>query len=68
MTTRAKPVFTVKEYHDGHPWICVEFLTADKDMPMHTYGFDLEPGTTYERAKEVAEFMQDNLIHFTVTK
>lgn len=68
MTKRAKPVFTVKEYHDGQPWICVEFWTADDGMPMDLYGFDVEPGTSLARAKEIADYMQDNLTNFTITK
>lgn len=68
MTKRAKPVFTVKEYGDGQPWICIEYWNSEEGMPNDLYGFDLEPGTDIHKAKEIAKYMNDNLEHFTYTK
>lgn len=68
MTVRAKPIFTVKEYAEGQPWICIEYWNNEPGMPMDLFGFDLAPGTSIQKAKEVAKFMNDNLEQFSFTK
>jgi hypothetical protein len=69
MTLRARPIFTVKQYAESHqPWICIEYWNNDPGMPMHLYGFDLEQGISFEKAKEIAQYMNDNLKEFTYTK
>ncbi len=68
MTKRAKPIFTVKQYPSHQPWICIEYLQREEGMPKELFGFDIAEGTPFEKAKEIAEFMNDNLQHFTVTK
>lgn len=68
MTKRAKPIFTVKQYPNRQPWICIEYWTAEDGMPSELFGFDLAEGTDASKAKEIAQFMNDNLEHFTCTK
>jgi hypothetical protein len=68
MTKRARPLFTVKQYANHTPWICVEYATADEGMPIDLFGFDVRPGTSFDRAREIAQYMNDNLGDFTVTE
>lgn len=67
MTKRADPIFTVKQYPSTEPWICIEYATAEAGMSNDLFGFDLPPGTSFEKAKEIAIYMQDNLTNFTRT-
>ena len=66
MTKRMQPVFTIKEFHNGQPYICIESYKADDGFPEQAYGFDLPDGTTMERAREIRDFLKENLINFTV--
>ncbi|MFZ5391856.1 MAG: hypothetical protein ACOZAR_01545 [Patescibacteria group bacterium] len=67
-TTRGKYVFTVKEYEGGQPWICFEPYMAPPDTQRQfMYSFELPKGTSYERAKEIAAFMRENLDDFSCT-
>jgi hypothetical protein len=59
-----QPVFTIKEFHDGQPFICIESYKADDGFPEQEFGFDLPPGTTMERAKEIRDFLKANLTTF----
>lgn len=69
MTKRARPLFTVKQYPDNHqPWICIEYWNSDPGMPNNLYGFELEPGVSFDKALEIAQYMSDNLKEFTFTK
>lgn len=68
MTHRARPLFTVKQYESRHPWICIEYATADADMPNDLFGFDLKAGTSFDRALEIAQYLNDNLEEFSFTK
>jgi len=60
-------LFTVKQYASHVPWICIEYATAEDGMPVEIFGFDVRPGTSFERAEEIARYMNDNLGDFTVT-
>jgi hypothetical protein len=67
-TERGKFAFTVKEFADGTPWIMTEPL--HKTMPILDeafIGFDLPDGTTFEQARKVAAFMDENLAGISVT-
>ena len=66
MTKRAKPVFTVKEYSDGKPWLAIEYATSDQDFPL-SFGLDLKVGTTYNQAKEIAHYLNEHVTDFTFT-
>lgn len=68
MTKRASPIFTVKQYVSGQPWICIEYATVEPGIPSALYGFDLPDGTNHQKALEIAQYMQDNLGAFTYTK
>ena len=68
MTLRARPIFTVKQYGSRHPWICIEYATADDDMPKDLFGFELAKGTTFDKALEIASYLNANLEEFSFTK
>ena len=68
MTLRAKPIFTVKQYANRHPWICIEYATADDGMPQDLFGFELAAGTSFEKAVEIASYLNANLVEFSFTK
>ncbi|PTU02142.1 hypothetical protein DBR45_13860 [Pseudomonas sp. HMWF031] len=68
MTKRARPVFKVKQHVSHEPWICIEYATSDEGMTEDLYGFDLKPGTSFEKAEEIARYMNANLGDFTFTK
>jgi hypothetical protein len=67
MTERADFTFVAKEYHQRTPWIAAEQLAGDKLMLPGLIGFDLAPGTTFEQAKEIADYMRKHIrgIHYT---
>lgn len=67
MTVRAQPVFTVKEFASGVPWIEIEYLKSEPGMPPGLFGFDLPQGTTLAEAKRIADVLQDKLTHFAYT-
>lgn len=65
MTSRMRPVFTVKQYQPSlQPWIAIEPLTSDNDFPSQLFAFDLPEGTSFERALKIAEFLNENVTHF----
>ncbi len=67
-TTRAKYVFTIKEFSEGTPWIMAEPLNESVKLPNHGFlGFDLPKGTNMAKAKEIAKFMNDNLDQISLT-
>jgi hypothetical protein len=58
-TSRGDYAFVVKEYGDGTPWIMLE-LRQEPGLSIILsgfLGFDLAPGTTLERAKEIAALL-----------
>lgn len=68
MTKRAKYSFTPKSFHDGTPWIVLEPLWENLPvLSQGLLGFDLPAGTSHERAKEIAEFLNDNIVNVSYT-
>ena len=67
MTDRADFTFVAKEYHQRTPWIAAEQLPGDKLVLPGLIGFDLAPGTTFEQAKEIADYMRKHIrgMHYT---
>jgi hypothetical protein len=66
VTKRAKASFTVNQYASSHQsWIAIELDGEEDGMTRDLFGFDLKPGTTFERAKQIAQFMNENLEEFT---
>lgn len=61
-TKRGEYKFTVKEYHDGTPWIAFEPLHKTLEIDENgMLGFDLANGTSYEKAEEIARFLNKNI-------
>jgi hypothetical protein len=70
MTTRARFRFVVKAYAKGTPWIAFEPLDSQlqgEGLPTGIFGFDLPEGTSGERAKETAKYLDENISQFTFT-
>ncbi|MFP3926000.1 hypothetical protein [Pseudomonas sp. W5-36] len=70
MTLRAKPLFRVHQHGDAEhtPWIEIAYWNSDDGMPTDLFGFDLPDGTTFKKAEEIAEFLNQNIDNFTYTK
>lgn len=70
MTLRAKPLFRVHQHNDADhtPWIEIGYLTSDDGMPMDLFGLDLPAGTDFQRALQIAEFLNQTIQSFTFTK
>jgi hypothetical protein len=69
MTKRAKSSFSVHQYPTSHqPWISVDLEGSESGMTEALLGFELKPGTTFQRAGEIAEYLNENLETFTFTK
>ncbi len=70
-TDRAQFVFKVTEYGDEEhtPWIMTEPRTANlKILGKGGFiGFDLRPGTTFEQARQVAEYLDRHIECITCT-
>lgn len=62
-TDRVVYRFTVREYGDGTPWIGLETHDGKelRGLGDGFLGFDLPDGTTYERAKAIAEWLKENI-------
>jgi hypothetical protein len=58
--------FTVKEYATGAPFIAAEPAGAMLSIEGQL-GFDLKLETTYERAHEIAGWMNDHIGSITLT-
>ncbi|WP_124303294.1 hypothetical protein [Pseudomonas chlororaphis] len=61
----ARPTFTVKQHSDGQHWICIDSGPSEHQLTNGSYGFGLEPGTSFEKADEIARYMGDHLVYFT---
>ena len=62
MTGRDACRFRVREYGDGRPYIAIE--SYDRTLALLKFGnlyFDLPEDTTFEKAQEIAEYMNDNI-------
>jgi hypothetical protein len=69
-TSRGEYRFIVKEYGDGTPWIMLE-LYREPGLPILEdgfLGFDLPPGTDIRRAREIADFLEENLTTLSHTR
>lgn len=68
VTKRAKSSFTVNQYPGSHqPWIAIELDEDEEGMTRDLFGFDLATGTTFQRAEQIAKFLNENLKEFTFT-
>ncbi len=55
--------FTVKEYSDGTPWIALEpSHRALESLGNSLLGLELNEGSTYQRAEEVARYLNQNIV------
>jgi hypothetical protein len=61
MSERGEFRFTVKEYHDGTPWIAFEPAGSRLTSVKGLLGFDLEDGATFNDAKDIARYMNDHI-------
>ena len=69
MTERVRMSFKVKEFPSGEPWICLEPVKEDLIVLGNGFlGFDLAAGTKIEKAKEIAEFLEENIATISYTK
>ena len=69
MTGRDACRFRVREYGDGRPYIAIE--SYDRTLALLKFGnlyFDLPEGTTFEKAQEIAEYMNDNIESLAYTR
>lgn len=63
-TDRARYRFRVAEFADGTPWIMTDPYDKNLELlvPVKGFlGFDLPAKTTYEKAQEIAKFLNDNI-------
>ena len=69
MTERVRMSFRLKEFPGGQPWICLEPIKEDLIVLANGFlGFDLPAGTTIEKAKKIAEFLEENVATVSYTK
>jgi hypothetical protein len=69
MTERVHMNLKVKEFPGGQPWICLKPVKEDLIVLGNGFlGFDLPAGTTVEKTKEIAEFLEENIAIVTYTK
>lgn len=70
MTVRAKFRFVVKQYANEKPWIAFEPLGGQlkgEDLPTGIFGFDCPEGTTFDKAEELANYLDKNIEGLTFT-
>ena len=63
MTTRSQVSFKVRQYVNGQPWIFVEEHQGDPWF----FGSRPPHGTTFDRAEEIAEYLNGNIEAVTHT-
>jgi hypothetical protein len=69
VTVKAKISFTVKEHAGGEPWIAIETVGGGLDgLTSGFFGFVLQPGTGYEKAKEISAYLNSNIEQLTFTR
>jgi hypothetical protein len=66
MTTRAQVTFKVRQYVSGQPWIVIEKFLGDLDIEGFL-GLELPHGTTFDRAEEIAQYLNENIQAITHT-
>ena len=60
---------TVKESGTGEPWLMFEPMRSSLQILGNGFlGFRLEPGTTYEKAQEIATYINKNVQSVTYTQ
>lgn len=67
MTERGEFRFTVKESHNGKPWIAFEPAGSRLISVKGMLGFDLKDGATLDDAKEIARYMNENIRTLSLT-
>ncbi len=69
-TERVRVTFHVREYGNGQPWIVIE-PDAGKNLSCvgaGCLGFDLKEGTSHAKAREVARFLNENVMQVSHTR
>jgi hypothetical protein len=69
MTGRDACRFRVREYGDGTPYISIE--SYERTLALLKFGnlyFDLPEGTTFEKAQEIAKYMNNNIKSLAYTR
>ena len=61
MSYKTGIVFTIKESADGTPCLNMEFYDNIPGLPDDPPAFDLPLGTSMEKAKEIAAYLNENL-------
>ncbi|QQD56712.1 hypothetical protein MHB_0010845 [Pseudomonas fluorescens BBc6R8] len=64
MSHKTGIVFTVKESADGVPYLHMEFHDNIPGLQEDPPAFDLKPGTDLAQAKEIAKYLNENLVAY----
>ena len=68
-TETAQYKLTVKESGAGEPWLMFEPMTSSLQILGNGFlGFRLKPGTTYEKAQEIASYINSSTQSVSYTK
>ena len=68
-TVRARYHFKVRKFPEHALWIALDPVGSDNlELGRGFLGFDLPPGTTFERANQIADFLNENITHVSLTK
>ena len=68
-TERARFTLTVKETGTGVPWLMFEPFDSNLEVLGNGFlGLRLPAGTSYEKAQEIARFINQNVESVTYTK
>lgn len=67
MTERGEFRFTVKESHDGRPWIAFEPAGRKITGLNGMLGFDLKDGATLDAARGIARYLNENVRTLSLT-
>ena len=60
-TVRACYLFKVSEDGSGTCWISTEPVDGETPLEHRVLGFDLPSGTSFEKAREIADYLNRNL-------
>lgn len=63
-----KVAFCITEYPDGTPWIMCQSAGPDIFNGKGYLGVEVPTGTTFEQAKRIADYLNDNVVAITYTK
>jgi hypothetical protein len=64
MSKIARPTFAVRQHDDGQYWICIDPGPSEHPLTDGSFGFELEPGISLEKAEEIARYMGEKLEYF----